>query len=139
MRDDLLAATYACIARNGLDRTTVEDAAREAGVSRATVYRWFPGGRDELLRETITWQTDQFFLRLAAEVQGIDALGDVIATALRVAHRWIAEDAVLQRLVATEPGRLVPAIADETRRLVPRIARFVEPYLPPTDAGGGRA
>lgn len=131
MRARILEATYVCIAREGLDRTTVEDAAREAGVSRATLYRWFPGGRDELLRETIAWQTDQFFLRLAGEVQGSASLDEVLATALRLAHRWIAEDAVLQRLVATEPGRLVPAIADETRRLVPRIARFVAPWLPP--------
>ena len=44
------------------------------GVSRATVYRWFPGGREQLLNETIAWQTDQFFVRLAAEVDPAGAL-----------------------------------------------------------------
>ena len=44
VRERLLQATYACVARWGLAKTTVEDAAREAGVSRATVYRYFPGG-----------------------------------------------------------------------------------------------
>lgn len=132
-REALLAATYACIARAGIDRTTVEDAAREAGVSRATVYRWFPGGRDQLLADTIAWQTDQFFLRLAREVAGLDDLETVVATALMQGRRWIEEHDVLQRLVATEPGRLVPAINDEVRRLVPEIARFVEPWLPAAD------
>ena len=131
MRERILEATYACIARQGLDRTTVEDAAREAGVSRATLYRWFPGGRDELLRDAIALQVDRFFLRLAASVEGMLTLDEVLTTALHLAHRWITEDAVLQHLVATEPGRLVPAITDETRRLVPRIARFVAPWLPP--------
>jgi len=49
VRERLLQATYSCVARWGLAKTTVEDAAREAGVSRATVYRYFPGGRDELI------------------------------------------------------------------------------------------
>ena len=129
MRERILEATFACIARAGLDRTTVEDAAREAGVSRATVYRWFPGGREQLLDETIAHQVDQFFLRLRNEVAGAETFTEVVTHALRSAHRWIAEDEVLQRLLVSEPGRLVPSIADETRRIVPAIAAFLEPYL----------
>ena len=129
MRDRILAGTYACIARSGLERTTVEDAARESVVSRATIYRWFPGGRDELLNETIAWQTDQFFSRLAAEVADAPTFAEVVTRAIMSAHRWIAEHEVLQQLVTTEAGRLVPAITAEMRRLVPEIGHFVEPYL----------
>ncbi|HSP05013.1 MAG TPA: TetR/AcrR family transcriptional regulator, partial [Acidimicrobiales bacterium] len=39
----------ACIARTGITRTTVDDVVREAGVSRATLYRAFPGGKDVLV------------------------------------------------------------------------------------------
>jgi len=125
----LLEATYACIARVGLERTTVEDAAREAGVSRATVYRWFPGGREQLLHDTIAWQTDQFFVRLADEVADAGTFAEVVTRALVSGRRWIVEHELLQRLFATEAGALVPAIVDEMRRLVPAIGRFVEPYL----------
>lgn len=128
-RARLLEATYACIARRGLEHTTVEDAAREAGVSRATIYRWFQGGREQLVDETIAWQTEQFFLRLAAEVADAATLSEVVTTAIVSAHRWIADHEVLQRLLATEPGRLLPAMTQEMRRLVPAIGRFVEPYL----------
>jgi AcrR family transcriptional regulator len=128
-RARILEATYACIARSGLERTTVEDAAREAQVSRATIYRWFPGGRDELLNETIAWQTDQFFERLAAEVADAATLAEVVSRAIVSAHRWVDAHEVLQRLVTTEPGRLVPAITAEMRRLVPEIGHFIEPYL----------
>lgn len=41
-RQRIVVATYACVSRRGIAKTTVEDAAREAGVSRATVYRAFP-------------------------------------------------------------------------------------------------
>jgi AcrR family transcriptional regulator len=128
-RERLLEATYACIARSGLERTTVEDAAREAGVSRATVYRWFQGGREQLLNETIAWQTDQFFVRLASEVADAQTFREVVTRALVSAHRWVAEHEVLQRLLGTEAGRLLPAIVEEMRKLVPAIGRFVEPYL----------
>jgi AcrR family transcriptional regulator len=128
-RERLLAATYACIARVGLERTTVEDAAREAGVSRATVYRWFQGGREQLLNETIAWQTDQFFARLAAEVADAATFEEVVTLALVSAHRWVVEHEVLQQLLDTEPGQLLPPIIEEMRKLVPAIGRFVEPYL----------
>jgi AraC-like DNA-binding protein len=40
----IIDATLACLARHGTAKTTVDDIARQAGVSRATVYRAFPGG-----------------------------------------------------------------------------------------------
>ena len=68
-RQEIIEATYACVARWGLAKTTVEDAAREAGVSRATVYRPFPGGREELIDAVVAWATLEFFVRLYEQVQ----------------------------------------------------------------------
>jgi AcrR family transcriptional regulator len=45
----LIDAADACFDRNGVAKTSVEDIADMANVSRATVYRHFPGGRDELV------------------------------------------------------------------------------------------
>jgi AcrR family transcriptional regulator len=47
-RDRLLDAAGVCFERYGVRKTTVDDVAREAGVSRATVYRHF-GGRGGLI------------------------------------------------------------------------------------------
>ena len=46
-RERLVDAAEACFDRLGVASTTVEDVAREAQVSRNTVYRYFAGGRDE--------------------------------------------------------------------------------------------
>ena len=62
-RERILEATYACIARYGMAKTTVEDAAREARMSRATVYRYFPGGKEQLLLETVGWEASRFSRR----------------------------------------------------------------------------
>ena len=47
-RERLVDAAETCIDRFGLAKTTVEDVAREAAVSRATIYRYF-ANRDELV------------------------------------------------------------------------------------------
>ena len=41
--DGLLDAMAICVARSGLAATTLEDVAREAGCSRATLYRYASG------------------------------------------------------------------------------------------------
>jgi AcrR family transcriptional regulator len=48
-RDRLLNAAERCFERLGLRRTTIDDIAREARVSRSTVYRYFDGRGDLLV------------------------------------------------------------------------------------------
>jgi AcrR family transcriptional regulator len=129
VRERILDATFACIARWGLAKTTVEDAAREARVSRATVYRYFPGGRDELVADAIRWEVDKFFLRLADEADDAEDFATVVERALLHAHQAIGEHAVLQRVLATEADRLLPTLTFEATRLLPLIAQFLEPFL----------
>ena len=129
MRERILAATYACVARWGIAKTTVEDVAREASLSRATVYRTFPGGREELIRDAVAWEVDNFFSRLADSVAGAGSFEEVVELALLHAHRAVREHDVLQKLLVTEADRLVPTITMETGRLIPLIEAFVVPYL----------
>jgi AcrR family transcriptional regulator len=128
-RQRILAATYNCVARWGLAKTTVEDAAREANMSRATVYRTFPGGRDELLEATVAWATAEFWLRLYEQVQGAASLEEVLELGIRFARRSILEHEVLQRVMETEPERLLPALTVESIRVRDVIADFLIPYL----------
>jgi AcrR family transcriptional regulator len=128
-RERIFEATYACIARYGIGKTSVEDAARQARVSRATVYRHFPGGKDELIRETIAWEVARFFRRLADALAGIDDLPGLLEEALVFAHRAVEEHAVLQRVLATEPERLLPELTVEAQRVLSLIKAFLLPYL----------
>ncbi|HUC38142.1 MAG TPA: TetR/AcrR family transcriptional regulator [Acidimicrobiales bacterium] len=128
-RQRILEATYACVARWGLSKTTVEDAAREAGLSRATVYRYFPGGRDELVDAVVAWQHLEFFVRLYQEVHGASSLEEVLERGLRFARRAVLEHEVLQMVLRTEPGVLLPKLTVETNRTVGLISGFLVPYL----------
>ncbi len=129
VRERILQATFDCVARWGLSKTTLEDAAREADVSRATVYRYFPGGREELIEAVVSWEYARFFTRLYEAVQSAGSLEEVMERGLRFAHRAIAEHEVLQRMLETEPGVLLPKLTVESEGTHTVIAAFLVPYL----------
>jgi AcrR family transcriptional regulator len=56
----LVDAAESCFERYGVAKTSVEDIAEAAKVSRATVYRYFAGGRDELVHAVATREFDRF-------------------------------------------------------------------------------
>jgi AcrR family transcriptional regulator len=129
LRDRLLAAAYRCVARFGLAKTTIDDIVKESGVSRATIYRQFPGGRDELLLETVGWELANYFNELADRVRDAPDLAQLLERGLRFAHRSVAEHAVLRKIMDTEPERLLPLLTTESARTLPFIADFLAPYL----------
>ena len=128
-RQRILEATYACVARWGFAKTTVEDAAREAGMSRATLYRYFPGGRDELMAAVVSWQHLAFFTRLYEEVHDSESLEEVLERGLLFARREVLAHEVLQKVLRTEPEVLLPQLTLEANRTVEAISAFLVPYL----------
>ncbi|MFC0448998.1 TetR/AcrR family transcriptional regulator [Rhodococcus jostii] len=57
-RSQILVAAQTMILRFGISKTTMEDIAKEAGVSRPTVYRYFQD-RETLTTELIRWRSRQ--------------------------------------------------------------------------------
>lgn len=136
LRDRLLGATYRCAARFGLAKTTIEDVVKESGISRATIYRQFPGGRDELLLETVGWEVGNYFTQLADQVRDAPDLAELLRRGLVFAQRSIAEHAVLRKMMDTEPERLLPLLTTEAARTLPFIADFLLPYLRREETAG---
>ena len=137
MRTRILEAAYACVARWGMAKTTVDAAAREAGLSRATVYRHFPGGKEELLAAVVDFEVLRFFGRMTEAVRGSTNLLDVTEAALSFASRALAEHVVLHQILSSEPQLLVPRITESTNRLQPFVRQFLEPYVA-AEASAGR-
>jgi len=128
-REALIASAYACIARQGIAKTSIGDVASEAGVVRATVYRHFPGGRDELIAEVVSWEHRRFFLELYVAVRDAENLAEVLERALFEAHRAIADHEVLQLVLATEPTELSTLLLGGLAPVQQQIAVFLEPYV----------
>ncbi|MGZ4678283.1 MAG: TetR/AcrR family transcriptional regulator [Acidimicrobiia bacterium] len=129
LRERILEGAYDCVARFGIAKTTVEDVAKQSGVSRATVYRVFPGGKDELLRAAVGWEMGRFFGRLAEAVAGAADFASLVEGGLTFAHAAVREHEVLQKVLVTEPERLLPLLTTEQERPLEFIAEFLLPYL----------
>lgn len=135
-RERVLAGAYACVERFGMGKTTVDDVARVSGVSRATIYRLFPGGREQLLRETVGWEMNHFFVRLAEAVADAPDLEQRLERALAFARRSVLEHAVLQRVLQTEPDLLLPLMTVEQDRVLGFITAYLRPLLEAEEAAG---
>jgi AcrR family transcriptional regulator len=127
----LLQATFACVARYGIAKTTVEDVAREAGVSRATVYRQFPGGKDQLIGDTIRWETARFFAELALAIEHAPDFETTLEEAIVFARGALKQHAVFQKVLETEPDLLLPRMSVDDSLVRAMVATFVKTHLEP--------
>lgn len=129
-RERVLEATYACVARLGMAKTTMEDIAREAELSRATLYRAFPGGRDEVLDAVVTWEIARFFLRVGEAIhpEALDAVA-VLEQGLLAASDAMEHHELLQRLLRDEADELLPSMAAVMPMVQRALADWYRPYL----------
>lgn len=110
-RHRLLEAALTCVEATGLADVSLDDVARCAGMSRATVYRYFPGGRDQLVSTTVAYEVGRFLARLGEAIEHEEDLAGRLRVALLVGHRAIHEHQLLQRLLQTEPEVLLRELA----------------------------
>jgi AcrR family transcriptional regulator len=127
-------AALRCIARWGVAKTTLDDVAREAGCSRATVYRTFPGGKEALLSAVSAREIGRFFAELDGVLRGIDDLEDLVVTGMVHATNALQSNGALRFLLEHEPEVVLPCISFVHMREVlevvslhvgPQLARFV--------------
>lgn len=130
----VLEATKLCLERWGHAKLTIDDIANEARVSRATIYRMFPGGKDVLFEALRVRELEEFFGDLKTAVIGVDSLEELLVRSVVTATRRMREDEHLALMLAAEPGTVLNQL---TSAGFPRIMRtataflvpFVEPYL----------
>lgn len=133
-------AALDCFARWGLTKTTVDDIATAAGVSRATVYRHFPGGKDTIVEAVLGQEVHRFFADLAVELARHDDAEAILVAGVGGALRFLTEHPALGAVLANEPGLLLPQVA--FHRLGPLLeaaaaftAPYLRPHVPAPDAG----
>ncbi|WP_102141522.1 TetR/AcrR family transcriptional regulator [Mycobacterium hubeiense] len=98
----ILTAASKAIDERGAD-ISIADVARTLGVTRQTVYRYFPS-TDALLVEAAVHAASGFLDRLAAHLQGITDPVEAVAEAIATALEWLPKDKHIGLLIA--PGRV---------------------------------
>ncbi len=128
LNDTILDATKAAIERWGVERLTINDVCAAAKVSRATLYRAFPGGKEVLLEALRVRELELFFTTLRAHAEGETTLEDTIVRCMVVATSELRNDQHLALMLAAEPGEVATQL---TVQGVPRIVRVATAYLTP--------
>jgi len=124
----ILDATKACCERWGIAKVSVDDIAAEAGVSRATLYRMFPGGKDTVLDALRVRELEEFFIVLKQGVEGTETLEDLVVCTVVVATEELRNDKHLALMLMSEPG---DTLAQLTVQGLPRIIRMASLFLAP--------
>lgn len=129
LRARILDAVHDCIARVGIAKTTLDDVAREAGCSRATLYRHF-SGKPELLASLVEREVERLGSALAAATEPATDLAEACAAVVVEGAEFLLDHAALDAVVAIEPSVILPVLslgqADEFTKAA---ARVVAPHL----------
>lgn len=128
----IVEALTTCLSRWGMAKTTVEDIAREAGVSRATVYRLFPGGKTAIAHAAAMTDMAQLVTLLHTGLDGIDDRADRLARGLWLTASYFDDHDVLNYLRAHEPDEFDRMVRlDRLDALLRIAADTVAPVLRP--------
>jgi AcrR family transcriptional regulator len=124
----VLDAAKSCCERWGFDKVTIEDIAALAGVSRATLYRMFPGGKDVLFEALRVRELEDFFTRLSAHLNGASDFEDLLVRCVVNATHELRDDQHLSLMLASEPGDTLGQLTVDG---LPRIIRVATVFLAP--------
>ncbi len=135
----VLDAAKRCVERWGMSKLTIDDIANEAGVSRATLYRMFPGGKDVLFEALRVRELEEFFTRLAGHLEHVDTLEDLLVNTVVAATHELRDDSHLAVMLASEPGETLTSLTVDGLPRIIRVATvflvpLVDEYLPRRDS-----
>lgn len=106
-----LDALLECALRWGIQKTTVEDVARTAGISRATIYRLFPGGKRSMVQAAALIMVQRLADAAATEASGAADLADALTAVIISAERFLSDDEALQFLMQHDAASLEAQLA----------------------------
>jgi len=124
----VLDAALTCSHQLGFSKVTIDDICRESGVSRASIYRLFPGGRDVLFEALRVRELHQFFDHVLAEVADETTVDAIVVGSVVTATSLLQADEHLAMMLSSEPGE---ALGQLTAAGLPRIIRMATEALAP--------
>lgn len=126
----IVEAMLDCIGRWGIAKTTADDIARAAGISRATLYRTFPGGKDVAFEAMLRYEVARFFAVVTDRLDRAKAAEDLLVIGIVEAARFLTHHQALRYLLAHEPERVLPAFAfHRLDRALSVATAFTAPHL----------
>jgi AcrR family transcriptional regulator len=131
----LKRAAERCVDRHGIHKTTMEDIAREAGVSRPSVYRYFED-RDELILAVMAERSGALIDRAHRFMRRQATFDDVIVEGLIYIADHGRRDPFTRRLVASEDSQESQRLLRSNNAAARFASEFWDPILDDAQAEG---
>jgi TetR/AcrR family transcriptional regulator, repressor for uid operon len=135
--DLILAATRRAIAEKGPGKLTLSAVAAAAGVSRPTLYRWFPT-KDDLLAALTDYERAQFYEGLRAEIDSHRTAGRRLDAALWYLVTYL-DESMGSDPIGVDPAFALRSLKDSLNAQVDAFVRLLGPALDLVPAVGRRA
>lgn len=124
----ILDAAHEQFCRMGIQRSTMEDVARRAGVSRITVYRRF-ATKDALVEQVVLREYRRYFDRFLIDIQQAETVADRVVLGFVSSLRAIQRNPLIGGMIAAEPDLLVSSMINDGGRTVATVRQFVAGQL----------
>jgi AcrR family transcriptional regulator len=121
----ILRAAVQQIEDFGVRRFTIDDLARRVGLSRVTIYRYFPR-KEALIEEVLLSELRRFLADVDAVVAGYDSLEDRSVEGFVFALTFLREHRVLDRLLRTEPELILPLLTTHAAPVLEAGRKYIE-------------
>jgi len=131
----LKRAAERCVDRHGIHKTTMEDIAREAGISRPSVYRYFED-RDELLLAVMAERSGALIERAHRFMRRQPTFDDAIVEGLLYIADHGRRDPFTRRLVASEDSQESQRLLRSNNAAARFASEFWDPILDDAQAEG---
>ncbi|WP_327087302.1 TetR family transcriptional regulator [Nonomuraea sp. NBC_01738] len=128
LRTRILDAAYEQFCRMGLRRSTMEDVARLAKVSRITVYRRFDS-KDTLVEHVVRREFRRYFDQFLIDIEQADTAADRVILGFVTSLRAIRGNPLIGGLITTEPDLLVPSMTADGGQTLATVRQFVAGQL----------
>jgi AcrR family transcriptional regulator len=133
--DAIIAAARALFIRYGPAKTSVEEIAREAGVSKATVYNYF-AGKEAVVAEVIEYERKSLIARLEEAVGEADNALEALRAFFRTRNREIQRHHKAYHAGKDDYLRHMPEVAQAIERSRREERKIIEGVLKRGAAAG---
>ncbi len=120
----------------GLRRFTIDDVARRVGVSRVTIYRYFPK-KNRLIEALVLWEMRRFLEAVEEAIAGCQTLEERLVEGFVFGLSYLRRHRLLRRLLRTEPELILPALTTDADRVLAAGREFIARFAREEAQRGG--
>jgi TetR/AcrR family transcriptional repressor of uid operon len=134
----VLDAAYELFCRQGIQRTTMDDVARRAGLSRITVYRRV-ASKEALVEQVMLREFRRNVDQFLADISDADTVADRVVAGFVSSLRSVRSDPLIEGLMTAEPQSLAPSVLGERGSTLAMVSQFLAGQLRREQASGNVA